>query len=232
MLSRRTDTSTWCLVGGMMVLVALAERNYRGLRSSQTKDLDLVVDICSSPSALADVVHQLESFGFELAPGGPSGGFARCTFVGIDQQSQIDVLCPNDADTQQLRSVPHVESLAIPGGRRAIEGSQLVAIQFSDDQREVVVRVPLGADSLIVKANAVFDTRTAHQQRHIQDVVELLLCLEDPGSENTRLNSTDFSILTHLAERLDDDHDIAWAEFDASERNRARVALDLLLATE
>jgi hypothetical protein len=65
-------------------------------RAEQTRDADILVDICSSPSILTKVVNELTNYGFQ--PMESFGReFARCTFTNSIGQGQIDVLCPEDA---------------------------------------------------------------------------------------------------------------------------------------
>lgn len=65
----------------MMVLIALAERGHVATRSSQTKDADVLVDVCTVPDVLARIVHELGTFGYNPIEEFGEGDFARCTFV-------------------------------------------------------------------------------------------------------------------------------------------------------
>lgn len=227
-IGNRIDPSKWCLVGGMMVLIALAERGRVATRSSQTKDADILLDVCTSPDVLARVVHELASYGFTPIEPFREGAAARCTFVSVGRSGQIDVLCPEDSPSEVLSSVPGVESLAIPGGRRALEVSQLVTITYDDDQRDVTMRVPLLVGAMVVKAAAALDRVTANQSRHIQDIVDMLLGLDDPTGARTELTRADQLILLALADRMSDDGDVAWDGINAEQRNLARASFGLL----
>jgi len=228
-LGRRIDQSGWCLVGGMMVLVALAERGRVATRSSQTKDADVLVDVCASPKVLSQVVHELGSYGFTPIEPFAGSDFARCTFVGIGGSGQIDVLCPEDASYTDLRSAPGVESLAIPGGRRALEVSKLVTISYDLDEPDVTIRVPLLAGAIVVKAAAAVHPATSNQPRHSQDIVDMLLGLDDPSSERSEMSEEDRSLLQSLSDRMANDGNVAWEGVTARQRNQARAAFDLLV---
>jgi len=80
-----------------MVLVASRTAGRVADRAEQTKDADIVVDICTNPSMLATVVNDLRSFGFEAIEPFDGENFARCTFASSSGHGQIDVLCPEDA---------------------------------------------------------------------------------------------------------------------------------------
>lgn len=228
-LGTRINPDSWCLVGGLMVVVALAEQGKAPIRSAQTKDADLLVDICTSPKTLTDVVDFLENSGFSLAEKHYGDVFARCTFVGLGQKSQIDVLCPDDSPKELLNLRSDFESIAIPGGRRAMEVAQWVTIKYREDAHDLRIRVPLIAGALVVKTAAVLDERTKDQRRHLDDVVELLLGLDDPDEHLPRLSSADRNLLSKLATLIDNDGLDAWEGVSSALRNQARSALEILI---
>jgi len=228
-LGTRINPDSWCLVGGLMVVVALAEQGKAPIRSAQTKDADLLVDICTSPKTLTDVVDFLENSGFSLAEKHYGDVFARCTFVGLGQKSQIDVLCPDDSPKELLNLRSDFESIAIPGGRRAMEVAQLVTIKYREDAHDLRIRVPLIAGALVVKTAAVFDERTKDQKRHLEDVVELLIGLDNPDEHRPSLSSADQNLLGKLATLIDNDGLDAWEGVSSALRNQARSALEILI---
>jgi hypothetical protein len=228
-ISTRLGTDSWCLVGGMMVLIASRFTGQSADRAEQTKDADVLVDICTRPDILAKVVNELQAFGFtQMEPFGENA--ARCTFQNFTGHGQIDVLCPDDASDAALDTVPGTRSLAIPGGRRALELSGAVNITYSQDNPDVVLRVPLLPGAIVVKSAAALDERTADQERHIQDVVDMLSILEDPGAARSLLHNADREILSALRTRLDDDGDVAWERMGDPARLRERAAFELLSA--
>ena len=214
-----------------MVLIASYTTGRIADRAEQTRDADILVDICTRPTMLATVVNDLRAFGFEAIE--PFGGtdFARCTFANPSGQGQIDVLCPEDASAEDLRSVDGVQSLAIPGGRRALALSEQVLITYDIESPDVMVRVPLLPGAIVVKAAASVDERTLHQDRHIQDVVDLLSLLEDPVDARTALDLGDLELLSSLRPRLEDDGDVAWERFGEQARLEARAAFEILIRT-
>ena len=100
-----------------MVLVLGREHDGRSPRAEVTKDADVLVDIVANSAVLETATHVLIRQGFDLASdiGSSIHDWGRCTFVF--GRAQIDVLCPDDADTNALDTKDGLRSLAIPGGR-------------------------------------------------------------------------------------------------------------------
>jgi hypothetical protein len=228
-ISTHVSTDSWCLVGGMMVLIACRLTGRTVERAEETRDADILVDICSSPSILAKVVNELDNFGFQLIEPFRGEEFARCTFTNSTGPGQIDVLCPEDATEDELKAVSGLQSLAIPGGRRALQVAEEVLITYDVDAPDVRIRVPLLPGAVVVKAAAAIDHRTVNQTRHVQDVVDMLLVLEDPIGVRPRLNDADLELLSSLRPRLEDDGDVAWERVSEQARLRARAAFDILV---
>jgi hypothetical protein len=67
-ISKTIGVDDWCLVGGLMVLVASRAAGGRIRRAEGTKDGDILVDVCARPNALEQVVHILTTFGFKMDP--------------------------------------------------------------------------------------------------------------------------------------------------------------------
>ncbi len=186
----------------------------------------MLVDICANPGTVAKVANELQQFGFK--PLEPWGGeeFARCTFVS--GTGQIDILCPDDASDEQLETPSGVRSLAIPGGRRALEISEAVRITYDEKYADIDIRLPLLPGAIVVKAAAAVDPRTADQPRHIQDVAGMLCVVDEPISARDKLSAEDRSLLASLVNRLVDDGDVAWDGIGTSDRLQGRAALDIM----
>lgn len=223
LLAGTVPIDQWCLVGGLMVLVAARAAGAQLPRAEQTKDGDIVVDVCARPEAIGRVATTLRNFGYRIpTEAWDDENIARCTFVG--GQAQIDVLCPDDAPDEALEAAAGVRSLAIPGGRRALELAESVRLYYDEDAFDVEVRTPLLAGATVVKAHAAVDPRTAAQDRHIQDVAALLSITEDPAEFRKGLSETDVQVVSALVPRLADDSDVAWSNLDAPTRLRAQAA--------
>jgi hypothetical protein len=139
-----------------------------------------VADVVTYAGLLDTVIHELTvEQGFDLAGSVGSGdGTARCTFVS--GYAQIGVLCPSDTDPGQL-GAGTLRTLAIPGGRRALETAEMVELLFDDNYTNLTAQIPSLAGALAVKTAAATDPRTADSHRHIQDVVTLLSLTADRG---------------------------------------------------
>ena len=228
LLARSINTDLWCLVGGMMVLVVARAAGRTDSRAEGTKDGDVVVDVLAEPEILAKVAYALRSLGYELPPDDDRGpDFARCTFVS--GSAQVDVLAPEDTPADQLEVGTDLRSLAIPGGRRALVGSELTTIYYAEERADVVIRVPSLTGAICVKAAAVLDPRTGSHPRHVQDVAFLLACIDDPVAAADELDDTDRELLTEL-QALGLGDDVAWRYLDADDRARALAALEFLVA--
>ncbi|HUF33379.1 MAG TPA: hypothetical protein VMN58_09260 [Acidimicrobiales bacterium] len=229
LLGRRIDTDLWCLVGGMMVLVAARAAGRADSRAEQTKDGDVLVDVLAEPGILAKVTYALRSLGYELPVEEDRGGdFARCMFVS--GRAQVDVLAPEDTPADRLAVGSDLRSLAIPGGRRALDGAELTTIYYAEDQADVVIRVPSLTGAICVKAAAAVDQRTTSHPRHIQDVAFLLACIDDPVAAANELTDDDRALLSELRQqRLGPDDDIVWRYLDADDQARAEAAFDFLI---
>lgn len=205
-----------------MVLIVGQEAGHADRRAAQTKDGDVVVDVCADASLLDTVASTLETFGYHIPLEAQRDEMVtRCTFVS--GHAQIDVLCPDDATAAALDTATGVQSLAIPGGRRALETAEPVEIRYSDRHPDAVVPVPTLEGALAVKIAAVADPRTAAQARHIQDVGFLLAAVDDPDGARTRMSEADVRSLSSLRERLLDDSDVAWEATDDESRRRAQA---------
>jgi hypothetical protein len=227
LLAGTVPIEDWCLVGGMMVLVAARAAGHRLPRAEQTKDGDVVVDVCTRPQALRRVATALRNFGYDIPPDAwDDEHVARCTFVGV--YAQIDVLCPDDAGEEDLDTDDGVQSLAIPGGRRALELAEPVRIYYDEEAPDVEVRVPLLPGAMVVKAHAAVDGRTADQRRHIEDVAALLSIVDDPSALRQRLTDDDVRTIVALAPRLADDGDVGWTGMDTATRLRGQAAARII----
>lgn len=228
LLTRVVNTDLWCLVGGMMVLVAARGAGRTDSRGEGTKDGDIVVDVVAETDALERVARELTKLGYTLLGDGDRGpDFARCTFVS--GRAQLDVLAPDDAAPEQLDVGANLRSIAIPGGRRALQGSEMTRLHYAEAAHDVELRVPTLTSAVVVKAAAALDARTADHPRHIQDTAFLLACIDDPRAARDEHTDLDRAILRRLlAERLGDPGDAAWEHLNPDDRDRALAAAAFL----
>ena len=202
---------------------------WNGATGELTKDADLLVDLCAQPGLLRVIANQLEVLGFEQPA--PFGGedFARCTFM--NERGQIDLLGPDDAGEELLVINETSRTLAIPGGRRALQVAERVRLTYDDLAFDVDLRVPLLPGAIMVKAAAALDPRTRDAAHHIQDVAHMLRILPDPIAARTGLTAADQEQIAALAPRLRESGDVAWRGMDQEGRLKAQTALELILDT-
>ena len=201
-LARKLGNDRWCLVGGLMVL--LNQRRYglnAGGRAAVTKDADVVVDLIADQAMLLTFTSSLRQMGFAQADVVGSGdAAARCSFVF--STAHVDVLCPDDTDHTQLALQDGTISLAMPGGRRALELSEIVEVLFDIDKPAAEIRLPTIAGAIIVKAAAAVDPRTQMHHRHIFDVAQLLALVDDPVETASAYTTADRRLLFDASSRL------------------------------
>jgi hypothetical protein len=224
-LSIQVPAERWCLVGGLMVLVVGRAHGAAVPSASATKDGDIVVDVLTDPEILPKATWALVSQGFVLDPAIGGGTAARCSYSF--GRGQIDVLCPDGTPDDAMVTADGAQSIAIPGGRRALELSQRVDILFDDDEHNAIISVPTLHGAIVTKAAAVVDPRTSGQTRHIQDVAFLLSLIERPQEIARTWPSGDIDLLVELADRLLNDADEAWEHLDNTARRRAQATITL-----
>lgn len=201
-LLTRSIPDGWCLVGGFMVMTALAEHGSHG-RSNTTKDVDIVADVFARPGLIGRIAHELVAVGLQPAEAFPGADTAHCTYRG-DSGVLIDVLGPDGAGDAELEVEPGRSSIAIPGGSRALALSVPTTLYFGTDDY-VDVSMPTLSGALVVKAANLLDPRTADQPRHRDDLVDLLGAV-DPYRVADDLEAVDRELLAAairpLKERL------------------------------
>ncbi|MGB9111891.1 MAG: hypothetical protein WCF24_04095 [Acidimicrobiales bacterium] len=177
------------------------------------------------PGMLGRVATQLETLGYEIPPHAwnERREIAKCMFVSGN--SQFDVLAPDDAIESELVVEGRIESIAMPGGRRALEVAELVSIRYADEAFDVTARVPLLCGAVVVKTLAAIDPRTSSQSRHIQDVAVLLTLVEDPIEYLARFSEADMKVMGAIRDRLLDDGDVAWEGIDLDDRLKAQAVV-------
>jgi len=228
-LSKQVSVEEWVLVGGLMVLVLGREHDGRSSRAEGTKDADVLVDIVTNSAVLDNVTQALLGQGFDLASdlGSSNQDWGRCTFVF--GRAQIDVLCPDDADTNALDTKDGLRSLVIPGGRRALQTARHIDLYFSDNFANVRLRVPSLAGAIVTKGAAATDKRTALSSRHIQDLAFLLTLSARPLNLLDELTDDDLKMLEQLDARIHDNRDAAWEHLDPNQRDLAQAAYNLIV---
>lgn len=207
------DAGQWVLVGGMMVMLLGLEHGVRAPRAEGTKDADIVVDLLTKPHMLEDVTSFLNSQGYGLQDiPGAAAKVGRCTFRFHD--AVIDVLCPDGTPDEHLL-VEHrnIASIAIPGGRRAIETARPVSLYYTDDGPDAEVHMPTLAGAIAVKTAAAVDPRTRTTPRHLEDVAFLLTLDVDATETKRGLNEADIELLRQIEQEATSQQSLMWRSF-------------------
>ncbi len=113
------------------------------------------------------------------------------------------------------------------GATQALQRTFNARLQIIDGQ-QTTVSVPDLLGALVLKSAAARADR--RPERHLQDAVALLACLDDPFVERDRLKGTDHQRLHRLLEMLG--HDLTaehWTALAPADRRRALDALQLLI---
>lgn len=212
-----------------MVLIAARTTGNQLPRAEQTKDGDIVVDVLVQKGALERVAEALGGFGYARPPEAnyDSETLTRCSFVM--GASQLDVLGSDEATAEDLVVKDVIRSIAIPGGRRALELAEYVRIQHDYDLPDVEIRVPLIPGAIVVKSFAAIDPRTSSQDRHIQDVAALFTVINEPDELKMRFLDQDRDVVKKLHDRLKDNGDVAWDDLPDEDRVRGQVAASIVL---
>jgi hypothetical protein len=173
----------WTLVGGQMVHLHCAERDYSPTRP--TDDADAVLDVRADPHFHESFTATLTDLGFTYQT---TGEGLQHRWVKGD--AQIDVLLP-DGVGERPTSRPGAgggPTLATPGGTQALHRSEAVAVTVAGHQGHV--RRPNLVGALVMKAAA--HSVGTDDRRHRLDFVVLATILaardfrEDPSSTGDR----------------------------------------------
>jgi hypothetical protein len=229
-ITERVDHTRWTLFGGLMVQLHVLASGKDIVRP--TVDVDMLIHIEKPDIHLTSVAGALKDLGYaERQPVGLIDDYTehrwtRPSAVG-GAPDQIDILvaehaAPRAYARQGRRSPPRME-----GATQALQRTFNARLRIIDGQT-TTISVPDQLGALILKAAAGRTDR--RPDRHLQDAVALLACLDDPITERERLKGSDRSRLVWLTGALG--RDLAgphWAALAGDERQDALDALDLLL---
>jgi hypothetical protein len=206
----------WSIVGAQMVTLHASHHGVR--RPLITEDVDVVVDIRTT--ALREVAAWFIGEGFELAT--PSTGGTGHRFVR--GRASIDLLAIDHYGRADLTTIPPMTTVAIAGGRRAIDRSIMADIATAEGLTGSVP-VPDWLGAVLLKARAAI-TVPGSRSKHLQDLALLLGLPTDVVEWSTRLRGRDRTHLRAAGELIDE---ATWRAVAASVRvSDARSALEIL----
>lgn len=156
----------WTLIGGQMVHLHCAERNYTPQRP--TDDADAVVN-ARVPEVLGAVTDVLMNLGFDPGPPSADGIQHRWT----RGSAVVDVLIPESTGprTASRHSASGFPTVAAPGGTQALQRSEVVEVQIGG--RTGAIRRPRLLSAMIMKAAARTETTGPNLTRHCLDFAAL-----------------------------------------------------------
>lgn len=213
---------SWCLVGGLMVMLHGLEHRRSDVRP--TADGDVLVDIRVRPGALREVIRFLSQKGLEpeLAPEGLQHRFKR---AADDGELKVDVLAPDHVGARaDLTTTPPGRTIEVPGGTRALQRSERVSVQVAG--RTGLMPRPDLLGAILVKLAAT--DLPGDPARHYQDLAFLLAILPEPRRARSELTSKERAKL-RACELQRRDHR-TWRLLQDSDVNRGHAALRLLSA--
>jgi hypothetical protein len=160
--------SGWTLIGGQMVHLHCAEREFEPRRP--TPDADTVLDVVGRPAVLLEFTGVLvEELGFQSA--GTSADDVQHRF--IRGAASIDVLIPDGVGERAAirKGFTGSRTIATPGGKQAIRRSETVEVNVGG--RLGKVWRPNLAGALVSKAYAHSVPADGRKGRHRSDFATL-----------------------------------------------------------
>lgn len=160
----------WALIGGQLVHLHCAERDYAPPRP--TEDADAVVN-ARAPQVLGAVTQALIDLDFDPSAPSTDGIQHRWT----RGNAVIDVLIPEGAGpgVEARSSASGFPTIAAPGGTQALNRTEVVDLQIGD--RVGRIPRPTLIAAMVMKAAARIDTAGAGRDRHCHDFATLAAML-------------------------------------------------------
>ena len=162
-------TVPWTLIGSQMV-------HMRGWmagasRPSLSIEADVLANSVRVMTATEQLSEQLVSSGYELTENGALGTGIRFRRGDVE----IDVLAPEKISERNRRTRAPFRTVAVPGGRQALNRTIRVEVQTRGTSGEVPVPTLLGA--ILIKARAIGVANRPESQR--EDFAFLLSLIQD-----------------------------------------------------
>jgi len=182
----------WTLIGGQLVHLLCAERDYSPQRP--TSDADAVVN-ARVPTVLGAVTSALLKLDFDPEPS--SDGIQHRWKRG---DAVLDLLIPEGTGirTEARSSASGFPTVAAPGGTQALDRSEVVAVTVGD--RVGRVPRPVLISAMILKAAARTETTGTGLDRHCHDFAALVSVLAASDIARIRLTRKDRRRLARMIE--------------------------------
>lgn len=227
-IAERIDHTHWTLFGGLMVQLHVLASGKDIIRP--TRDVDMLVHIEQPEVYVGHVSAALADLGYHQ-----QGDLAitddytshRWTREANGAADQVDVLVAEHAAPRAYARQGHRNLPRMDGATQALQRTFNARLHIIDGQW-TTVSVPDLLGALVLKSAAARADRKP--ERHLQDAVALLACLDDPFVERDRLKGSDHQRLHRLLEMLGRDLSAEhWTTLTPADRRQALDALQLLV---
>lgn len=226
----------WTLVGGLMTQLHSVHAGMGVVRA--TNDIDMVLHVETTRGVAGDAADALESLGYRLVPPvDPRAGMAhrfRRDSATVDLVTStpggddvVDVLLADHAAPSVVETLRGRTMVTIDGGTQALRRTVDASLSINPDQA-VTVSVPGAFGALILKA-AAYQADSRNPERHLQDAVVLLCCIEDPYAEKDSFAGSDNARIQILSDALPDDSR-RWRTLTPDQQVQGKAALRILSA--
>lgn len=222
----------WVLIGGQMMHLLTVEHG--GALPRPTDDMDVVVNVRSSPGGIGLIADWLVARGLEFEQPSSDGVGTRFSGPAAPGPGRVifDVLAPEGlGERTDVRTRPPARTVAAPGATQAFERSSWVEVTvFSGVGRATRtgrIRRPTLLGALVLKAAATQILVRHNPERDWEDAAMALSLLPDPFADAQQLTKGDRRRLS-LLRPLAGDHD-AWLPLGRRGRQQGQDALAILL---
>lgn len=215
-LARLLPRSSWTLVGGLMVKLHAELAELPAPRT--TVDVDSALHLETKAITFPQAAALLQAAGFVLDR---SSKYAYRFERGGEQ---VDLMC---SDRQSIFRRPRYGGrplFGIPGGTRALQ--QTIDIDVMTAAGAVRLVVPNVRGALVLKG-AAYLADSRGRDRHAEDAVVLLACMDDASAALLGLSQQSRGRLRVLVKVLTEKPSL-WANHDAVVQSLARETLDEL----
>lgn len=170
-MDQRVASSSWTVVGGLMVHLHCAEAGIQPSRT--TEDIDLAVDVFVDRTALYRLTEVLRDLGFQDVTPDPLTGGSQLSYRWQRDGVKVDLMVPERAGRQRrvARTITARRSVELPAVQQAVMRSDRVAVMV-DGLRYASVRRPNVLGAVVIKAVASTQDRR-DPDRHREDLVML-----------------------------------------------------------
>jgi hypothetical protein len=142
-----------------------------------------------------------------------------------DGNDVVDILLGDHAASSVVETLRGRTMVTIDGGTQALRRTVNARLSINPEQ-STTLSVPGAFEALILKA-AAYQADSRNPERHLQDAVLLLGCIEDPYAEKDSFAGSDNARIRVLSEALSADSG-QWRALPPDQQVQAKAALRIL----